>query len=705
MSPLRVGAAIAAIGLGLFGAERCIAGDLWLGIGGLIASIPATFASGLWAIEEPRAADSQSSAAALALVAAVLVFFRAYRLNPPGLWGDDAINGLLALRVLDGEIASPFSLIRHAHSSFHALANFAIAASFDAFGASLTTLRLPGVIAGCIAGLGLYGIARRCFGVTTALIAALLFATSPMEIAHAKSLTQVVLGLMFQILGMYALVRADQERRAGWFAAAGVGLAATVYTYHSAKIAVLVAAPLVIDQLRRPETRRRSWIAAVAFAIALLPAVQSYWADRLALTGRAQSVSLSAEIAEAGSLMPLVEAVVRTLGIFHYAQGPKYHWFGPATDPALTLLSAALVLAGMAYSLTRWRSPYHQTLLVWFAVGIAPAALSSEAPRVYRALLASPPLFIWAAMPLARLWHAATHDRVGRVARATVVALLLAGAVFDYNYYFHRWYTHPYLRWNLGQRMVELASIARDAGDDWIGVVMTPTFSARYESLDLLSRFWNLDLRDAGSTRAALQLDPSITGGAIFLTAPGSETAVRALKRIFPSAEVRERFDPAPYMWWGGGSWPFAEIRPHPYPVTYGLAVAGTDPGWTRASRAHVHVRCVVGKDELEYREPLPFYHFFVDTFAKPASCVWTGDLIAPNNPPRSIDVETNLDPSITVDGQAYAGEELEPGRHSIRIESGKPQKRFRLRLFWKGPGSRRQPIPPSAWRRHRPRV
>ena len=69
----------------------------------------------------------------LLAVTALAAFFRCYRLNQPGLWGDDAINGLLALDVLDG--THPLAVRagrRTPHSVFHALSSYPIAGAFRA---------------------------------------------------------------------------------------------------------------------------------------------------------------------------------------------------------------------------------------------------------------------------------------------------------------------------------------------------------------------------------------------------------------------------------------------------------------------------------------------------------------------------------------------------------------------------------------------
>jgi len=694
--------AFASIASGLFGAERCIAGQLPLGFSALALSVAGLGACPIWHDDAADPPSDRASAAPAMVVLAALIFFRCYRLVPPGLWGDDAINGLLAYDVLDGVVTSPFQLVRHSHSYFHALTNYAIAGSFYVFGASLTTLRLPGIAAGCVTGMAVYGIARQLFGRATAVFCGLLFAAAPVEIAHSKSLTQVVFGLMFQTTAVVAFIRGLQPRRTAWLVAAAVPLAATIYTYHAAKIAPLVLLPLVVAEWRRHGGNRRGLLwAGLVFALCLLPAAQSYWQQPIALTGRAQGVSLMTAMRESGSLRPLALSVAHTLGIFHVEQGPKYHWFGPGHDPALTLIAAALVLHGLVLSLRRRHQLRHQLLLFWFAIGLAPAILSTGAPRGYRALLATPPIFIWVALPLSALWRNGAADRLSRAALKSLAGgLIVASLVFDYNYYFYRTYTHPGARWTLGERLVELARIVRDAGPGWTGYVMSPTFSAQYESTRLLSRMWQLDLVDTASLRDAVSIDPLPARGAIFLTAHGSDAANYALHRYYRRATLHPRYDPAPKSWQWGGFWPYEPMQRRPYPVILGLRVPRQSLARARqrAPQLPLEVTCETEGRTATWREVLPFYSFFADTFPALATCRWSAALIVPPERPIRLHFTDNVGLEVSVDGTLYDDAKLAPGAHRIVMQGRIPRRRLKLRVSWEGPGGERELIPPAAW-------
>jgi len=175
--------------------------------------------------------------------------------------------------------------------------------------------------------------------------------------------------------------------------------------------------------------------------------------------------------------------------VFHYQQGPQYHWFGIGSDPALTLVPAFLVIHGMVESLRRWREPRHRLLLGWLVVGLIPGFLSTEVPRVYRVLLASPPLYVWAALPVLRLYECAAHVAPRwRWLRGVAVLIVLSVPLIDFNYYFYRVYTSREFRSFQATRLVEMTRTLKALGTGWTGYVIADSFAAEYETLAFLSR-------------------------------------------------------------------------------------------------------------------------------------------------------------------------------------------------------------------------
>jgi len=554
----RSAAVILAFTAGLVGAFAF--GRGWFAAGGslVLASVAILrWATPFWSAPEPPELSATQRWLGLTAVLAIALFFRSYHLVPPGLWGDDAINGLLALQILDGEIKSPFQLVSHSQSRFHALSNYPMAAAFRLFGAGLATLRLPGSLLGFLCVPLVYATFGPLFRARVALCAALFFATSALQISQGKILIQGVTGEFLELLGMCLLVRGATGQRRWLITLAGIPLGLMLCTYHSFKVAPLGAtlfAALLLWQCRGDERRTLALWFGGGFAILILaaaPGMTAYVREPLGLTGRIGGASLLETLRTEGSVWPLWDSLWRTLAIFHYEQGPRtYHWFGIGTDPALDVVVGILVLHGVLESILRRREPRHFLLLAWFAVGLIPGVLSSEAPRAYRILPATVPVFLWAALPVERLlaWAKAERDRAAGVVAALI---LLAVPLIDFNYYFYRVYTHPGYEWMQGGRMVALASALRARGDGWIGYLLSGNYDTEHESLRFLRRVWGLDMRPVASLSDVLPLRRE--ENALFLFDPAALDIAAAFESFYPGTgadvvwrpEVRQSwFDP-----------------------------------------------------------------------------------------------------------------------------------------------------------------
>ena len=478
--------------------------------------------------------------------------------------------------MLAGKITSPFQLVVHSLSVFHALTNYTIAAAFWLLGPGPVALRVPGLVAGFVAVPLLYGTVSPLFGARVALVAALFFATSPLQLNHNKVLIQVILGEFFLLLGMCALVRGVVSSRRWLILLAGAPLALCLYTYHSAKIAPLIPIIFMLACLLKGDAPRRTLLVdlvglCTVILLCSLPAIVGYAHQPAALTGRASGVALWPLLRATGSLRPLWNSIWRTLMIFHYQQGPQYHWVGIGWDPALTLVPAFLAVHGAVESLRRWREPRHVLLLGWLLVGVIPGFLSTEAPRVYRVLLASPPLYVWAALPIVQLYECAAHAAPRwRWLRAVVALIVLSVPLMDFNYYFYRVYTSREFRTFQASRLVEMARTLRTLGVGWTGYVIADSFAAGYETLAFLSRAWGLTFQDVRSLADVLPVHDEPPGGALFIVDRTNPAITGLIRSLYPTVEPDVRTDPPIRTWWLDHWLPLVAARePAPPTVTF----------------------------------------------------------------------------------------------------------------------------------------
>lgn len=706
-------ATIAAVTSGVAGALDVMWGRFAAGATLLLLSVLVLrWPRSIWIAEAPSELSRRTRRLGLLAVCVVAVFFRTYKLELPGIWGDDAINGLLAYQVLDGKVTSPFQLVTHSMSEFHALTNYAIAAAFRVFGAGQVTLRLPGIVAGTLAVPLFYGIIAPLFGPRVGLIAALFFACSPVQVSHSKILIQVIFGEFFLLLGLCPLVQGFTRRRRWLIVAAGVPIAASFYTYHSAKLAPAIAVVFLLALLVREG--RAGWRAfavpaagfVVVATLCALPAVYSYVSHPDALTARIGGVALwqPSQAAGAGraALRQLWDSVWRTLLIFHYQQGPVYHWVGIGGDPAFNALVAFLLVHGLVQGLQHANQPRHWALLAWVAIGLLPGFLSIEAPRVYRVLLATPPLYVWAALPLVALHD--TARRAGQLRRwiqGTVAALVFAVPLIDFNYYFFRVYTHAEFRWFQAARMVDMAQTLRRLGPGWTGYVLSDSFDVNYESLRFLARAWGLSMRGVDSLADIL---PVRDGGALFMMDRGDIDASTAMRALYPGVTPDVHHDPPPRSWWFDRWLPLAPRAANTPPTGAFFAVSPqaadsirgvtvtflTEDGTPITSRID---------RQLQLREP-------VDLPATPAPIArvqWFGALDLAGEGTYTFALQSAAAAQVWIDGRLIVSHDapqattvLAQGCHRISAAAtvaGWPA----LSLQWQPPGGKLEDIPPSA--------
>jgi dolichyl-phosphate-mannose-protein mannosyltransferase len=668
----------------------------------------------IWQVRPSSDLSRRQRRLVLLAVCAVAVFFRTYHLNLPGIWGDDAINGMLAFQVLDGQITSPFQLVVHSMSVFHAFTNYVIAATFWAFGAGPETLRLPGIILGTLAVPLLYGIVAPLFGVRVGLVTALFFACAPMQVSHSKILLQVMLGEFLLLLGLYPLVRGFTGQRRWLIVVAAVPIAAALYTYHSAKLVPAIALVVVLALcVQRAELGWRRLAPAVAgfmvtTVLCAIPAVWTYATHPGALTGRISGVALwqpaQPLAVSRAALGPLWDSVWRTLLIFHYQQGPVYQWFGIGSDPAFNPVVAFLLVHGLIQALRHVTQPRHWALFGWIAIGLLPGFLSIEAPRAYRILLATPPLFVFAALPVVQLYECARQAAsLRRWLQGIVALLVLAVPVVDFNYYFYRVYTNHEFRWYQAARMVDMAESLRKLGPGWTGYVLSDSFAAGYETLAFLSRAWGLTIRGLTSFADRLPVRAS-DGGVLFMLDRDNISVGAALRTFYPSVALELHTDPPQRSWWFD-RWlplvPQTAVAPPTgafFPVSRQVADAARGITVTFLSADGTPIASRIDP-QVQVQEPRDLPHGAVPV----TRAQWLGALDVPTEGTYKFTLQSGAAARVWIDGEPIVAHEsaegtaaLAQGLHRITAEATVGDLPV-LRLQWQPPGESMHDIPASA--------
>ncbi len=127
----------------------------------------------------------------------------------------------------------------------------------------------------------------------------------------------------------------------------------------------------------------------------------------------AQGIGADARLAElavplqelrAGNPRPLLENTWTTLGMFHATGDPEWLYNVPGR-PVFNLLGGALLWAGVALCLYRWRQPRYFFLPLWLALGLLPAFVSTPPASLGHTILAQPVAYILPALALVEAYR------------------------------------------------------------------------------------------------------------------------------------------------------------------------------------------------------------------------------------------------------------------------------------------------------------
>lgn len=360
------------------------------------------------------------------LIAAVAIALRLYAIDrlPPGLFGDESVEGLDALDVLAGNLGIWF----HAHLGREPIYVYLVALSYKFFGVTPLATRLPAIVAGLLTIPATFFFVRewatqilprervtRVALLTIALIAISFWHIQMTRDAHRDTLLPLV-----EVIGYYFLWRAFRTCDWKMYVVAGAVLGLAIYTYSPGRfVGVFVAVFVLVEVLvyyltaiRRPPTANISpsaisgqrsilllGMAGIAAIIVMLPLGIYFAQNPGQFSRRFESVSV---LDQAAPVEAFTSSVTGNLAQFVVPDaGYRSKHYNLPGKPVFDLLIAPWFLAGGVIALTRLRQSQYRFLLLWFAVMMVPAFLTADMiPKGVRVLGVVPGVFIFPALAM-----------------------------------------------------------------------------------------------------------------------------------------------------------------------------------------------------------------------------------------------------------------------------------------------------------------
>jgi hypothetical protein len=312
---------------------------------------------------------------------------------PFALGGDEASQGLEAVRVLNGLLRNPFTT---GWLGVPTMSFFFNSWSIDLWGQTIFALRLPWVLVGSATVVLVFFLVKRLAGLKLGVLTAVFLAVYHYHIHFSRLGSNQVADSFFMALALLFLYRAlDKKSDLDW-ALTGVVTAAALYFYAGARLTpvviIVVLGYLFVLQPRRfwGENGRGILIMTGGFLLVGSPMIQyairfpDDFNARLHQVGIFQSGWLASEMAlqKTGALPVLWDQFKRSALFFNY-----YHdrtvWYG-LREPMLTPFWGVMFLVGMGYGMLhlfgRWANPRCAPMVAWWWGGMLLGGVLTESP-------------------------------------------------------------------------------------------------------------------------------------------------------------------------------------------------------------------------------------------------------------------------------------------------------------------------------------
>ena len=481
------------------------------------------------------------------LVVAVAAALRFWALGcvPPGLYHDEAFNGLDALGVLEGERPVFFE----ANNGREPLFIYLVAVSVAVLGRSPGAIRIVAALLGTLTIPATYLMAKAMFNRRIGLLAAAITGLTLWHVNLSRIGFRTVAMPLLVALALWQLWLGLKSGNKRHFLAGGLAYGLTSYTYLAARFIIVALAAfglylvfvgswrLEIGGWRlevggwkgeRGKGKREGggWkqcaltfvLAALVVLGPLMAYVATHWDAFLRRVGQ---VSIFNPAINGGDFWgTLLRHVGKTLLMFTNRGDfiPRHNVpLRPVFDPVLS----AFFLLGLILCLSRFRQrPEHALVLIWLAVMILPTILAEGAPHFLRGVGVLPVAFVVPAIGLDYLWRFLENRITFKVQSSKLkaqtvavgaVALVLTFGLGDTAVdYFGRHAASQDLSYNFETAAVHLATQAnRFLGTGWDGAGLgargNPLPPDRH--LYIADRLW----QDWASVRFLVPSSPNLT--------------------------------------------------------------------------------------------------------------------------------------------------------------------------------------------------
>jgi 4-amino-4-deoxy-L-arabinose transferase-like glycosyltransferase len=420
----------------------------------------------------------------LILIIALGFFLRFVNIEnvPPGVYPDEAVNGLDALNALH---YGNWQWFYEANNGREGLFMNMIAVCFKLIGTSVLAIKLPSIIFGTLTVLGTYLLAKELYKKDRfALISAFLTATAFWAINFSRISFRANTLPTVLVFSFYFLMRGLRTKKWYDFATGGLIFGLGLHTYIAFRIAPLILIVMLVTlMITREGFLKEYWKFILVFVIftsvAAAPMLYTFYLHPEYITSRTGNVSVLNPEVNQGHLF---KAFFKSFG-FSLA---KYTFWGDQNwrhnyppYPLLDPITGIAFLFGFIYAVGRIfhlmtirfmkkarseRLEVYMLLLSWFFVMLVPEFMTAEGnPHALRSIGTLPVVFILATLTFEFFLHKAdAHSYIFKKATASLIILMIiAIGIFNSVKYHLVWAKQPETAQAFDKNIMEVSNYVK----------------------------------------------------------------------------------------------------------------------------------------------------------------------------------------------------------------------------------------------------
>jgi 4-amino-4-deoxy-L-arabinose transferase-like glycosyltransferase len=421
----------------------------------------------------------------LLLIIALAIFLRVWNINeaPPGVYPDEAVNGIDALSAIE---SGNYEWFYPANNGREGLFMNIIAVFFQLFGISVFTLKLPAIICGTLTVWGTYLLGKELFSsARIGLIAAFLTSVSFWAINFSRISFRANMLPAILAFSFYFLFKGLRTKKWYDFAFGGLIFGLGMHSYIAFRIApVVLVVMLFVFILNRNHFLKNFWKQILVFVlfttITAFPMIYTlYIAHPEYAQSRSASISIMDPEVNQGNLAKTFFRSL-SLSVLKYNFWGDQNWrhnFPPY--PLLDPITGAAFMFGLAYAMIKFfhllllrfrkkvsdeKTEVFAFLLSFFFLLLAPEFMTAEGnPHALRAIGTIPVVFIFSALTFNFFLGKVESKNYfhKKIIFALIFVMLLSVGIFNSVKYHLVWAKKPQTANSFEKNLMDISSFAK----------------------------------------------------------------------------------------------------------------------------------------------------------------------------------------------------------------------------------------------------